>query len=75
LLYSAIIGKNKMKWLSVKEKLPIPNNWNLYAVLVSDEKLYRHQIAFYSKRNKWYIESNQKKSIKVTHYIVLPENP
>ena len=60
-------------WIDVKNELPKPDNWILYAVLVEDEILYRTQIAYYSKSNVWYRESEQKIPVKVTHWFPLPD--
>lgn len=60
------------EWISVKEKLPMPSNWTIYAVLTNEKKLYRYQMAFYSTREKWFLESDQSKPIKVTHWYKLP---
>jgi hypothetical protein len=60
------------EWIGVKDRLPEPNNWILYEVLVNDPKLYRHQIAYYSISKKWIIESAQHRFVKVTHWYPLP---
>ena len=63
------------EWISVKERLPEMNNWILYAVLVEDNKLYKHQIAYYTKSKKWYKEDAQNTPINVTHWLALPKLP
>lgn len=60
------------EWIDVKKRLPKPHNWTLYAVLVDDPKLYRHQIAYYSISKIWFLESEQRQAIKVTHWYPLP---
>lgn len=62
----------KMKWISVKDRLPEPNNWKIYAVLTDEYNLYRHQVAYYSTSKEWLMECDQRKPIKVTHWIELP---
>lgn len=69
------IPKFNNGWISVKDRLPKEDNWILYAVLVDDDKLYRHQIAYYSKSKKWYRENEQHRSLKVTHWFPLPGLP
>jgi len=60
------------EWISVKDRLPEPDNWILHAVLVNDSKLFRHQIAYYSISLKWILESD-KTVLKVTHWFPLPD--
>lgn len=62
-------------WISVKDKLPEPNNWIIYAVLTREPKLYRHQMAYFSTSRKWIRQEEQQRIIKVTHWMMLPELP
>ena len=61
-----------MKWISVKKALPLPSNWRVHAVLTNEKKLYMTQVAFYSTSLKWFLETDQAKPIKVTHWYPLP---
>jgi len=60
------------EWINVKKALPIPSNWRIHAVLTNQKGLYMNQVAFYSTSFKWFLETDQSKPIKVTHWYPLP---
>lgn len=62
------------EWISIKDELPKPNNWIVYAVLTNENRIHKHQIAYYSTSKKWHLESDPKNFINVTHWIPLPEH-
>lgn len=47
------------EWINVKKELPKKNNWNVYAVVTSEDNFHKIQICWFSGTKKtWHMQND-----------------
>lgn len=61
------------QWISVKTQLPEKDPWKVYAVLVNENNLHKHQIAWFQYSDKSWRLERKNTTLNVTHWFPLPD--